>query len=172
MLALGKVPAPHILEQSFSTQQHLTAYFRWPTNHPLSKAFVLKINLKKNLLSGEKKGIPPPGLFIHSTKYIYIFFTIFFLSFLGQHPRHMEVPRPGVQSELQLLAYATATATPDPSRICDLHHSPRQRRILNPLSKARDQTRNLIVPGRIHQPLCHDGNSKHLLSSDHMSAWC
>ena len=29
----------------------------------------------------------------------------------------------GVESELPLPAYTTATATPDPSLICDLHHS-------------------------------------------------
>ena len=39
---------------------------------------------------------------------------------------------------------------PDLSRICDLHHSPWQRRILDPLSEARDQTRNLMVPSQIH----------------------
>lgn len=32
----------------------------------------------------------------------------------------------GCESELQLQAYTTATATRDPSRICDLHHSSRQ----------------------------------------------
>uniref|UniRef100_A0A8D1M8R1 Cystathionine beta-synthase n=1 Tax=Sus scrofa TaxID=9823 RepID=A0A8D1M8R1_PIG len=37
----------------------------------------------------------------------------------------MEVPRVGVESELQLPAYTTATATSDPSRVCDLHHSSR-----------------------------------------------
>ena len=35
----------------------------------------------------------------------------------------MEVPRLGVELELQLLAYTTAIATPDLSTICDLHHS-------------------------------------------------
>ena len=30
----------------------------------------------------------------------------------------MEVLRLGVESELQLLAYTTATATPDPSHVC------------------------------------------------------
>ena len=30
----------------------------------------------------------------------------------------MEVPRLGVESELQLPVYTTATATKDPSRIC------------------------------------------------------
>ena len=44
----------------------------------------------------------------------------------------MEFPRLGVQSELQLLAYATATATQDPSCVCDLHLSSRQCQILNP----------------------------------------
>ena len=52
----------------------------------------------------------------------------------------MEVPRLGVESELSLLAYTTATATWDPSHVCDLHHSSRQQRILNPLRKTRDQT--------------------------------
>ena len=40
--------------------------------------------------------------------------------FLGLHPWHMEVPRLGDETELQLLAYATATATQDPSRVCNL----------------------------------------------------
>ena len=61
----------------------------------------------------------------------------------------MEVPRLGVKSELQPLAYTTATATWDPSRVCSLHHSSQQGRILNPLSEARDQTCNLMVPSRI-----------------------
>ena len=68
----------------------------------------------------------------------------------------MEVPRLGVQLELQMPAYTTATAiaTPDPSCVCNLHHSSGQRQILNPLSKARDQTRNLMVPSwiRFHCP--------------------
>ena len=40
-----------------------------------------------------------------------LFFYFFCLSvFLGPHPRHIEVPRLEVKSELQLPAYATATA--------------------------------------------------------------
>ena len=62
----------------------------------------------------------------------------------------MEVPRLGVESDLQLPAYATATATPDLSRICDPHHSSRQHQILNPLCEARDRTHNLMVPSQIH----------------------
>ena len=35
----------------------------------------------------------------------------------------MEVPGLGVELELQLPAYTTVTATPDPSCICDVGHS-------------------------------------------------
>ena len=38
------------------------------------------------------------------------FFFFFFLVFLGPHSWHMEVPRLGVKSELQLPTYAAATA--------------------------------------------------------------
>ena len=73
-----------------------------------------------------------------------------YLVFLGPHPWHMEIPRLGVKLELQPLAYATATATPDPSCIYDLYRSSQPCQIPNPLSKARDQTHNLMVPGQIH----------------------
>ena len=63
----------------------------------------------------------------------------------------MEVPRLGVQLELQLPAYTAATATAmwDPSHVCDLHYSSWQRQILNPLGETRDRTCNLMVPSRI-----------------------
>ena len=72
------------------------------------------------------------------------FFFFFFFYFLWPHPRHREVPRLGVEWELQLPAYTTATAMPDPSCNCDLHQSSRQRPILNPLSEARGQTWVLV----------------------------
>jgi len=52
----------------------------------------------------------------------------------------MEVPRLGVELELQLPAHTTATVTADPSLIGNLHHSSQQRWILNPLEEARDHT--------------------------------
>ena len=58
-----------------------------------------------------------------------------FLVFLGLHPRYTEVPRLGVKSEIQPLAYTTGTAMPDPSCVCNLHQSSWQHQILNPLSK-------------------------------------
>ena len=72
----------------------------------------------------------------------------------------MEVPRPGIESVLQLLAYATATATQDLSHICNLHHSSEQRQILNPLSEARDRLYVLMNTSQIPNPLSHNGNSQ------------
>ena len=63
----------------------------------------------------------------------------------------MEVPRQGVESELKLPAYTTATAIGDPRHVCDLHLSSLQHRILNPLSKDRDQTHVLMDAN--HHPL-------------------
>ena len=69
----------------------------------------------------------------------------------------MEVPRPGVESELQLLAIATAA--PDLSCICGIHHSLLQHRILNPLSKARDGTCILMDTSQVLNPPSHRGNA-------------
>jgi len=41
-------------------------------------------------------------------------------------------------------------AMPDPSHVCDLHHSSRQCRILNPLSEAKDQTQVLMDASQVH----------------------
>ena len=68
---------------------------------------------------------------------ILFYFSLFFL---GLHLWHMEVPRLGVELEPQLLAYPTATAMPDLSHIYKLCSTLQQCQILNPLSKARDQT--------------------------------
>ena len=62
----------------------------------------------------------------------------------------MEVPRPGVELELQLPAYTTATATQDLSRACDLHHSSWQCWICNTLSKTRDRTHVLMDTSQVH----------------------
>ena len=83
------------------------------------------------------------GTFCYSKVFVGLF------CFLGLHSWHMEVPRLGAESELQLLAYTTATATSYSSWVCDLHHSSSQHRILNPLSKARDQTGILTDTSKI-----------------------
>ena len=67
------------------------------------------------------------------------FFVLFcFVFFCFLHLRHTEVPRLGVKLDYSCWPQHTATATPDPTHICDLHHSSRQCRILNPLSEARN----------------------------------
>ena len=76
--------------------------------------------------------------------------NLVFFDFLGPHPRHMEVLRLGVKLELQLPDYTTAGAMRDSSRVCDLHHSSQQRRILSPLREARDQTCVLMDTNQIH----------------------
>ena len=62
----------------------------------------------------------------------------------------MEIPRLGVKAKLQLLAYTTATATPEPSHICELYHSYWQHQILNPLSEARHRTCTLMDTSPVH----------------------
>ena len=71
-------------------------------------------------------------------------FVLLFFCFLGPHSWHMEVPRLGVKSQLQLPAYTTAIATWDPSLACDLNHSLRERQIPDPLSESRDRIRILM----------------------------
>ena len=53
---------------------------------------------------------------IESSVGVHSFFFLFFL-FLELHPQYMEVPTLGIQSELQLSGYTTATAMPDSSQL-------------------------------------------------------
>ena len=63
-----------------------------------------------------------------------------------------------LESELPLQAYATPTATPDSSCICDLHCSLQQRWILNPLKPGIEPNLPwMLCP--VLNPLSHDGNS-------------
>ena len=61
----------------------------------------------------------------------------------------MEVLRLRVESELQLLAYTTATAIQDLCRICDIHHSSWQCQISDSLGAARDRTIILMDASQI-----------------------
>ena len=64
----------------------------------------------------------------------------------------MQIPRLGVESELQLPAYATGT---DLSQVNDLHYSSQQQQ----MSKARDQTCIQMGTGQVLNLLSHNGNS-------------
>ena len=79
--------------------------------------------------------------------------------FLGLYLWPVEGPRLRVILELQMLAYATATATRDLRCICDLHHSSQQRWLLNSPSQARDPAHFRMDIGRVLNPLGHSGNS-------------
>ena len=91
------------------------------------------------------------AILLTSFSYSFCFFVLFglvfwfflfvfcFLSFYGHTCGIWEVSRLGVKSELQLPAYATATATLDLSRIWPTLQFT-ECWILNPLSRARDRT--------------------------------
>ena len=70
--------------------------------------YIFQVALASALSQGEKMKITWVGGFAFN-----------FFSFLGLHLRHMEVLRLGVESEMQGLAYITATATPGLSCICN-----------------------------------------------------
>ena len=59
---------------------------------------------------------------------------LIFFAFLGLYPLHMEIPRLGVELELQLPAYTIATAMLDLSHICNLSCH------LQPTEQGQDQT--------------------------------
>ena len=93
----------------------------------------------------------------HSTKYkrlaimqvVCSWHNFFFFSFLGPYLWHTKVHRLVLELEIQLLACTTATATWDPSHVCDLHYNSWQHQIPDPLSKARDWTCILLVTSQI-----------------------
>ena len=109
----------------------------------LTDILLLNKIVEGNSVSGKKK--------IKKIQRVQIrFFKIKILfCFLGPPLGHIEVLRLGIQSKLQLPAYTTATATWDPSCICNLYHSSEQCQILNPLSEARDQTCILMDASQI-----------------------
>ena len=78
---------------------------------------------------------------VNGVYFIYFCISVF-IYFLGPHLH--KFPKLGVESALQLQAFATTTATAtapqDPIHICDLDHTPQQHQVLNPRHEARDQT--------------------------------
>ena len=80
---------------------------------------------------------------IHQFMYVCMYVFVFFRA------APMEAPRLGVELELQLLAYTTATAMQDLSPVCYLQHSSQQCWILNLLSEARARTCVLMNTGQV-----------------------
>ena len=98
---------------------------------------------------------------------VFGFWGFFFFVFIGPRLQHMEVPRVGVEAELQLPAYTTATATWDPSCIWDLNHTLRQGQLFNPLIEARDGTHILVHSSQVLNLQSHRGTLV-ILNVDHM----
>ena len=94
--------------------------------------------------------ILPPFLF-------FLFFFFFFRLFRAA-PKAYGRSQARSSITVELIAYTRATAMPDPSLICDLHHSLWQRWILNPLREARDRTYILLDTSLSLLPLSHNGN--------------
>ena len=71
----------------------------------------------------------------------------YFLFFLGLHLwlQPMDIPQLGVESELQLPAYTTDTATTDLSCIWDLCRNLRQHLTFNPLSHNGNANKNWLI---------------------------
>ena len=78
------------------------------------------------------------GSFRGPQKYFNLFLSFFLFCFLVPRLPHMEVPRLGVELQLQPPAHTTATAMQDLGHVCDLHHGSQPCWILTPLSEARD----------------------------------
>ena len=96
--------------------------------------------MQKGKERDQDPGVNGPLLFLQGSN---LFFFFFFFVFLGPHPKHEEVPRLGVESELQLPASTSS----------------RQHRILNPLSGDRDRTQVLGDTSWVCNPLSHNRNS-------------
>ena len=90
-----------------------------------------------------------PSCFTHFGKVFSRFFFFFFF-FLELYLWYMEVPRLEIELGLQPPAYATVTAVPDLSCICDLYQNSRQHQILNLLSKAWYPTHILMDTSWVH----------------------
>ena len=83
---------------------------------------------------------------LFSFSFFFFFFCLFAISLAAP----VAYGDSQARGRIGAVAYSRATATRDPSRVFNLHHSSRPRQIVNPLSKVRDRTHNLMVLSRIH----------------------
>ena len=114
------------------------------------------LGLRSPELPAATERYSPASMLVFPLYYLFIYFSFYL--------RHIDVPGLGVESELQLPAYTTATATADLSSICDLHHSLGQRQILNSLIEARESNLHphiLTDNSWVLNPLSRKGNSRY-----------
>ena len=117
LLSLSKMPHILVPLQRHSFQEVVEEEeekgnqdIRWVFSH-LSVAPLLKA-----CFHGFGLFLPSP---LRKTTF-FLFVCFFFFFFLGPHSQHMKIPKLGVELQVHLQAYATATATLDLSRIYDL----------------------------------------------------
>ena len=92
---------------------------------------------------------PVPSSFFGTQFYLFIYLFIYLCLFRATPMAYgSSQDRGPIRATAAGLHHSIATW--DPSCIYDLHHNSGQRQILNPLSEARNRTRNLIVPSQIH----------------------
>ena len=84
----------------------------------------LRLALEADIVSHLELVFQVKSVYQYSLFFVCLYIYLFSFFFLRLNPWNTEVPRLGVESELYLPAYVTATATPDLSlsRICSLHH--------------------------------------------------
>ena len=114
----------------------INAYVNYNSKQKLCSMIFLTVLLSCN---------PPVIQFTH-------LFTYF--CFLGLHLQHVEVPRLGIESELQLLAYTTATAMRDLSHVWNLCHRSFARSLTHWARPGIEPSASLILVG-IVTPLSH-----------------
>ena len=129
-----------------------------PPNPPAFTLQMRKSKAKRHELPKVRQPVKGEPELAFVPPVISFYMSFFFFFFLGPYLWHMEVPRLGGESELQLSAYTINTAMRDPGHICDLHQSSRQCRILNPMSEARDRSRILMDPSRAYYLPSHEAN--------------
>ena len=89
-----------------------------------------------------------PHLMLFIYLFIYLFICLFSLFRAVPVAYRGSLARGLIGTVAAGLYHSHSNARSEPC-LRPIHHSSRQRQILNPLSKARDQTHNLIVPSQI-----------------------
>ena len=89
----------------------VSGWGNWGSNPPLPAFITLPGKCHPREENKEQPLLTEPYMYLNKEVVIYVFFLFFFL---GPRMRCMEVPRLGVELELQEPAYITATVTPDP----------------------------------------------------------
>ena len=135
---------------AWSNSESLTHWAR-PGIKPISSMTFCEDSIYSHPLSHNGNSCLFLFLFYFISFYLFYFILLYFilfyfiLCFIGPFLWYMEVPKLGVESELQLLAYTTATATWDPSSICDPYHRSWQCRIPDPLRPGIEPTSSWIL---------------------------